>query len=64
MAFNLSPFPKAIFFAVVFTLACSPILWKLRKRDKLYSFLFKATLISAVLLIIALVYSVIAGILG
>ena len=64
MAFNLIPFPIAILFAVVFTLACEVVLWKLRKRDKIYSFLFEASVIIVILLIAAFFYSVIAGTLG
>ncbi len=64
MAYNLIPFPIAIIFAVVFALVWVVLLWKLRKREKVYSFLFKATLIIGILLLAAFLYSIITGMLS
>jgi hypothetical protein len=64
MAYNLIPFPIAIIFAIVFVLACEVVLWKLRKRDKVYSFLFKATLIIGIFLLAVFLYSIITDMLS
>jgi uncharacterized membrane protein len=64
MAYNLIPFPIAIIFAIIFVLACVVVLWKLRRRDKVYSFLFKASLIIGILLLAVFLYSIITGMLS
>jgi 4-hydroxybenzoate polyprenyltransferase len=58
MAFQLIPFPISIIFAIVFVFVCIAILWKLHKKEKIYSILFKASLIVGILLFIALIFSI------
>jgi hypothetical protein len=64
MTLELIPFPISILFVVVFGLACMAVLWKLRERGKIYSILFKASLIIGILLLVALLFSIITGMLG
>jgi hypothetical protein len=61
MAFELIPFPISIIFVLVFGVVCLVVLWKLRKRGKFYSILFKLSFIAGVLLSVLLLYSVIAS---
>ena len=64
MALDLIPLPISIIFVVVFGLACIAALGKLRKRGKIYAILFNASLIIAVLVFVALLYSTITSMLG
>jgi hypothetical protein len=64
MAFNLIPFPISILFVVVFGLAWIVVLWKLRERGKVYSILFRASLIIGIFLIVALLYSIMTSMLS
>ena len=64
MAFELIPFPISIIFVVVFALAWIVVLWKLRKRGKTYSILFKASLVVGILFSVALLYSIVANMLS
>jgi hypothetical protein len=64
MAVELIPFPISIIFVFVFGLVCIAVLWKLRQRGKVYSILFKASLIIGILLFAALLYSIITSMLG
>jgi len=57
MAFQLIPFPISIIFILVFCFVFIAILWKLRNRGKMYSILFKASLVVGTLLFIALIFS-------
>ncbi len=59
MAYNLIPLPISIIFIIVFGIAWWLVLWKLRKRGKVYSFLFW---LSVVLVLAAFVLSVGASI--
>jgi len=61
MAYNLIPLPISIIFIIVFGIAWLLVLWKMRKRGKVYSLLFW---LSAVLVLAALVLSVAASITG
>jgi lipid-A-disaccharide synthase-like uncharacterized protein len=63
MAFELIPFPISIIFALVFVIAWVAILWKLRKTGKIYSILFKLSVIAGAILIVAFIYGIIANIL-
>jgi hypothetical protein len=60
MQFQLFQFPTAILFMAVFALVWIVVLWKIRKRGKIYSFLFTASLIIGVA---AVVFSIIASML-
>ena len=64
MAFQLIPFPISIIFALVFVVAWIAVLWKLRKTEKIYSFLFTASLVGGFLLLVAILYTIIANLLG
>jgi hypothetical protein len=59
MAFELIPFPLSILFVLVFGVAYFAVLWKLRKTGKIYSFLFRISVVVAVILIVAFLYDVI-----
>jgi hypothetical protein len=61
MAFQLIPFPIAIIFALVFVIAWLAVLWKLRKTGKIYSILFKISVIAGAILIVAFIYGIIAN---
>ena len=61
MQFQLFQFPTAILFIAVFGLVWIVVLWKIRKRGKIYSFLFTASLIIGV---VAVLFSIIATMLG
>ncbi len=63
MAFELIPFPISIIFVLVFVIAWVAILWKLRKTGKIYSILFKLSVIAGVILIIAFIYGITAKVL-
>jgi hypothetical protein len=64
MPLQLIPFPIAIFFALVFVAACLAVLWKLRKTGKIYSLLFKASLVAIFLFLIGILYTIIANLLA
>ena len=59
MAFELIPFPLSILFVLVFGVVYFAVLWKLRKTGKIYSFLFRISVVVAVILIVAFLYDVI-----
>jgi len=59
MAFELIPFPISIIFVLVFCLAFIAILWKMRKKGRIYSILFMASVIVGILLLITFVFSLI-----
>jgi 4-hydroxybenzoate polyprenyltransferase len=58
MAFELIPFPISILFVLIFCVVFIAMLWKLRRRGKIYSYLFKASLVVGILLFIALIVSI------
>ena len=57
MALELIPYPISIIFLVVLFFAWLVILWKMRRRAKIYSVLFYASLIIGILLLIVLLLS-------
>jgi hypothetical protein len=63
MAFQLIPFPISIIFALVFGIACIAVLWKLRKRGKIYSLLFNISAIGGIILLAIFLYEIIANVL-
>ena len=63
MAFQLIPFPISIIFSLVFVIAWVAVLWKLRKTEKIYSILFKLSLIAGAILIVAFIYGIITNML-
>ena len=64
MAFELIPFPISILFVLVFGIVWMVVLWKLRRRGKIYSILFKLSLIAEVVFFIMLFYAVVAKMIG
>ena len=58
MAFQLIPFPISIIFVLIFGIAWIVVLWKLRRTGKIYSFLFKISIIAGVILMIAFLYGI------
>ena len=60
MAFELIPFPISILFMLVFVIAWFAILWKLRKTEKIYSILFKLSVIAGAILMIAFIYAIVS----
>ena len=64
MAFELIPLPISIIFVLVFGLVWIVVLWKLRKNGKIYSLLFKLSLIAGVLFSVLLLYQIIANMIG
>ena len=63
MAFELIPFPISIIFVLVFGVAAiAAVLWKLRKRGKIYLILSNISLILGIIVFALLFYSIIATI--
>jgi len=58
MAFQLIPFPISVLFGLVFAVAWIVVLYKLRRNGKIYSILFKASLIAGLVLLAALFYTI------
>jgi hypothetical protein len=63
MVFEIIPFPISIIFALVFIIAWLAVLWKLRKTGKIYSILFKLSVIAGAILIVAFIYGIITNML-
>jgi len=61
---DLVPFPISIIFVAVFGLACIVVLWKLRQRGRIYSFMFRATLVVGIILLAAYLFSIVTNLLG
>ena len=61
MELELIPLPISILFVAVLAVVCMAVLFKLRKRGKVYSLLFKVSLIIIILLLVALLYSTVMG---
>ena len=61
MAFEIIPFPISIIFVLVFAIAWLAVLWKLRKTGKIYSIMFKLSVIAGAILIVAFTYGIIAN---
>jgi hypothetical protein len=61
MAFELIPFPISIIFTLVFVIAWLAVLWKLRKTGKIYSILFKLSVIAGTILIVEFIYGIISS---
>jgi hypothetical protein len=57
MALELIPYPISIIFAVVFIFAWNAILWKIRKKSKIYNAIFYASIAVGAILLISLVFS-------
>lgn len=57
MAFELIPFPISILFGLVFVVAWIVVLYKLRRQGKMYSILFKASLVAGLLLLVLILYT-------
>ena len=57
MAFQLIPFPISIIFILVFGAAIIVILWKLRKKGKVYRMLSNISLIVGLIVLILIIAS-------
>jgi hypothetical protein len=55
MALQLIPFPISIIFAIVFAIAWFAVLWNVRKTGKVYSVLFKLSVVAGVILVVAFI---------
>ena len=64
MAFELIPFPISILFGLVFVVAWMVVLYKLRRQGKIYSILFKASLVAGLLLLVLVLYSTLTSLLS
>ena len=64
MAFELIPFPISIIFGLVFAVPWMVVLWKLRRNGKIYSILFKMSLIAGLVLFAAILYTIVTNLLG
>jgi hypothetical protein len=64
MAFQLIPFPISIIFMLVFAVVWIVVLWKLRRKGKIYSFLFKTSTIAIVILFAVILYIAIIEMFG
>jgi hypothetical protein len=56
MAFQLIPMPISILFALVFAVAVMVILWKMRRRNKFFRYLFYAVAVFVVVLAASMVW--------
>ena len=61
MTFQLILYPISIIFALVFGVAWMAVLWKLRRKGKIYPILFKISIIAGVILIVALLYGIVVN---
>ena len=59
MVFQLIPFPISVLFGLVFAVAWIVVLYKLRRNGKIYSILFKASLIAGLVLLVVILYTII-----
>jgi hypothetical protein len=59
MAFELIPFPISILFVLVFGVAAMAVLWKLRKRGKVYLILSNLSLILGIMVLALIFYLII-----
>ncbi len=56
MALDLIPYPLSILFALALGFACTVILWKMRKRAKIFSLLFYVVLVFELVLALIVLY--------
>jgi len=59
MAYNLIPFPISMLFFFVFGLTWIAVTWKLRKKGRFYSILFKLSFVVILLSFTLMFYSLI-----
>jgi hypothetical protein len=64
MPFPLIPFPLSIIFGLAFAAAWVAVLFKLGRKGKIYSILFKASLVAGFIIIVGIIYTTIANMLG
>ncbi len=63
MAYELIPFPISIIFILIFAVVWIIALYKLRKNGKIYSILFKISLILGAVFAASILYMLISGML-
>jgi len=61
MAFQLIPLPISILFILVLAVVSLLVLYKLKRKARIYSWLFKASLGAIVVLLVVLVYSLLTS---
>jgi hypothetical protein len=62
-SFELIPFPISILFVLVVGLAFIAVLWKLRKTGRIYSVLFRVSVIAGIILLALFLYEIIKNML-
>jgi hypothetical protein len=62
-SFELIPFPISILFVLVVGLAFIAVLWKLRKTGRIYSVLFRVSVIAGIILLALFLYEIITNML-
>ena len=62
-SFELIPFPISILFVLVVDLAFIAVLWKLRKTGRIYSVLFRVSVIAGIILLALFLYEIITNML-
>jgi len=62
-SFELIPFPISILFVLVVGLAFIAVLWKLRKTGKIYSALFRVSVIAGIIMLALFLYEIITNML-
>ena len=59
MAFELIPFPISILFILVFAVVWIVVLWKLRRTAKVYSVLFRVSVLAGIILFVLILYEIV-----
>ena len=62
-SFELIPFPISILFVLIVGLAFIAVLWKLRKTGRIYSVLFRVSVIAGIILLALFLYEIITNML-
>ena len=62
-SFELIPFPISILFVLVVGLDFIAVLWKLRKTGRIYSVLFRVSVIAGIILLALFLYEIITNML-
>jgi len=64
MPFLLIPFPLSIIFGLAFAAAWVAVLFKLGRKGKICSILFRASLVAGFLIFVGIIYTTMANMLG
>jgi hypothetical protein len=55
--YTLIPFPLSILFTLVFVIVVIFVLWNIRRRAKIYRYLFYLSIVLAILLLASVIYA-------